>query len=66
MTLVPLMENKHTLLFDIVPLHNDALLVSFNELLRPFEEEAFWLLTKPHLHHLLDITMRAEPLHVLT
>jgi hypothetical protein len=56
----------HTLLFDIVPLHNDALLVSFNERLYPFEEEASRLLTKPCLHRLLDITMRAEPvLHVL-
>jgi hypothetical protein len=24
------------------------------------------LLTKPHLHRLLDVTTRAEPLHVLT
>jgi hypothetical protein len=31
----------HTLLFDIVPLHNDALLVSFNELLHPFERKSF-------------------------
>jgi hypothetical protein len=31
----------HVLLFDVVPLHNDALLVSFNELLRPFEKENF-------------------------
>jgi hypothetical protein len=54
------------LLFDIVPLHNDALLVLFNELLHPFEEEAFRLLMKPHLHHLLDVTMRAELLHMLT
>jgi hypothetical protein len=52
--------------FDIVPLHNDALLVSFNELLHPFEKEAFQLLTEPRLHRLLDVTMRAEPLHVLT
>jgi hypothetical protein len=44
-TSVPLMENKCTLLFDIAPLHNDALLVSFNELLHPFEKEAFQLLT---------------------
>jgi hypothetical protein len=28
------------LLFDTVPLHNDALLVSFNELLYPFEKGA--------------------------
>jgi hypothetical protein len=56
----------HMLLFDIVPLHNDALLVSFNELLHPFEREAFRVLTKPRLHRLLDVTMRAEPLHVLT
>jgi hypothetical protein len=55
------------LLFDKVPLHNDALLVSFNELLHPFEKKAFRLLTKPRLHRLLDVTMRAEPvLHVLT
>jgi hypothetical protein len=47
-------------------MHNDALLVPFNEL-HPFEEkEAFRLLTKPRLHRLLDVTMRAEPLHVLT
>jgi hypothetical protein len=45
------------LLFDTVPLHNDALLVSFNELLHPFEEEALQLLIKPHLHRLLDVTM---------
>jgi hypothetical protein len=56
----------HMLLFDIVPLHYDALLVSFDELLQPFEKEAFRLLTKPHLHHLLDVTMRAELLYVLT
>jgi hypothetical protein len=31
----------HMLLFDIVPLHNDALLVSFNELLHPFEKKLF-------------------------
>jgi hypothetical protein len=49
------------LLFDIVTLHNVALLVLFNELLHPFEKEAFWLLTKPHLHRLLDVTMQAEP-----
>jgi hypothetical protein len=55
------------LLFDIVHLHNDALLVSFNELLYPFEKEAFRLLTKTRLHRLLDVTMRAEPvLHLLT
>jgi hypothetical protein len=54
------------LLFDIVPLHNDAILVSFNELLYPFEKEAFRLLMKPRLHRLLDVTMQAEPvLHVL-
>jgi hypothetical protein len=46
----------HVLLFGIVPLHNDALLVSFNELLHPFEK-AFRLLTKPRLHRLLDVTM---------
>jgi hypothetical protein len=45
------------LLFDIVPLHNDALLVSFNELLYPFESEAFHLLAKPRLYRLLDVTM---------
>jgi hypothetical protein len=56
----------HMLLFDIVPLHNDALLVSFNELLHPFKKETYWLLTKPRLLRLLDATMRAEPvLHVL-
>jgi hypothetical protein len=56
----------HMLLFDIVPLHNDTLLVSFNELLYPFEK-AFRLLTKTRLHRLLDVTMRAEPvLHVPT
>jgi hypothetical protein len=61
------MENNCTLLFDIVPRHTDALLVSFNNLLYPFEKEAFRFLTKPHLHRLLDVTMRAEPvLHVLT
>jgi hypothetical protein len=49
------------LLFDIVTLHNDALLVSFNELLYPFEKEAFCLLKKSRLHCLLDVTMRAEP-----
>jgi hypothetical protein len=55
------------LLFDIVPLHNDALLVSFNKLLYPFEKEAFRLLMKPHLHCLLGVTMQAEPvLHELT
>jgi hypothetical protein len=55
------------LLFDIVLLHNDALLVSFNKLHYPFEKEAFRLLMKPRLHRLLDVTMRAEPvLHVLT
>jgi hypothetical protein len=48
----------HMLLFDIVPMHNDAFLVSFNEL-HPFE--AFRLLTKPRLHRLMDITMRAKP-----
>jgi hypothetical protein len=58
----------HMLLFNIVPLHTDALLVSFNELLYPFEKKkTFRLLTKPRLHRLLDVTMRAEPmLHVLT
>jgi hypothetical protein len=55
------------LLFGIDLLHNDALLVAFNKLLYPFEKEAFRLLTKSHLHHLLDVTMHAEPvLHVLT
>jgi hypothetical protein len=49
--------NKCTLLFDIVPLHNDALLVPFNKLLHPFEKEAFRLLTKPRLHRLLDVAM---------
>jgi hypothetical protein len=53
------------LLFDTVPLRNDAFLVSFNELY-PFEKEGFRLLTKPHLHRLLVVTMRAKPvLHVL-
>jgi hypothetical protein len=57
----------HMLLFDIVPLHNVALLVSFNEFLYPFEKAAFRLLTKPRLHRLLDVTIRVEPmLHVLT
>jgi hypothetical protein len=56
----------HVLLFDIVPLHNDALLVSFNELLYLFEKEAFRLLTKPRLHRLLDVTKRAELLLLLT
>jgi hypothetical protein len=45
------------LLFDIVPLHNVALLVSLNEHLYPFEKEAFQLLTKPRLHRLLDVTI---------
>jgi hypothetical protein len=55
------------LLFDIVPLHNDALLVSFKELLHPFEKQAFRLLMMPRLHRLLDVTMQAESLlHVLT
>jgi hypothetical protein len=54
------------LLFDIVPLQNGALLVLFNELLRPYKKEAFQMLTKSRLHRLLDITMRAELLHVLT
>jgi hypothetical protein len=49
------------LLFDIVPLHNDALLVSFNELLHPYEKEAFRLLMMLCLHRLLDVTMQAEP-----
>jgi hypothetical protein len=53
------------LLFDIVPLHNDALLLLFSELLYPFENEAFQLLMKLHLHRLLDVTMRAKPLHML-
>jgi hypothetical protein len=56
----------HMLLFDVVPLHNDALLVSFSELPDLFEKEAFRLLTKPRLHRVLDVTMRAQPLHVLT
>jgi hypothetical protein len=43
------------LLFDIAPLHNDALLVSFNELLHPFEKEAPRLLTKSRVHRLLDV-----------
>jgi hypothetical protein len=51
----------HMLLFDEVPLHNDALLVSFNELLHLFEKETFRLLMKPRLHRLLYVTMRAEP-----
>jgi hypothetical protein len=33
-------EQMLMLLFDIVPLHNDALLVSFNKLLYAFEKEA--------------------------
>jgi hypothetical protein len=37
-------------------MHNDALLVSFSELLHLFEKEAFRLLTKPRLHRLLDVT----------
>jgi hypothetical protein len=53
------------LLFDIVDAHKDAHLVSFNELLRPFQK-GFRLLTKPCLHCLLDVIMRAEPLHMLT
>jgi hypothetical protein len=56
----------HILHFDIVPLHNNALLISFNELLQPFEKQAFRFLTKSRLHRLLDVTMRTEPLHVLT
>jgi hypothetical protein len=60
-------EQMHMLLFGIVPLHNDALLVSFNEFLYLFEKEAFQLLMKPCLHRLLDVTMQAEPvLHMLT
>jgi hypothetical protein len=47
----------HMLLFDIVPLHNDALPVSFNELLYPFEKESRRLLRKPRLHRLLDVTV---------
>jgi hypothetical protein len=31
----------HMLLLDIVPLHNDALLVLFNELLYPFKKKRF-------------------------
>jgi hypothetical protein len=50
------------LLFDIGRLHNDALLVSFKELLHPFEK-AFQLLMKSRLHRLLDVTMRAEPIY---
>jgi hypothetical protein len=45
------------LLFHIVPLHNDTLLILFNELLHPTEKEAFRLLTKPRLYLLLDVTM---------
>jgi hypothetical protein len=57
----------HLLLFDIVPLHSDALVVSFNELLYPLKKEAFRLLMKPRLHRFLDVTMQAKPvLHVLT
>jgi hypothetical protein len=41
----------------MVPLHNDAFLVSFNEILYLFEKEALWLLRKPRLHRLLDVTM---------
>jgi hypothetical protein len=51
----------HMLLFGVVPLHNDSLMVSFNELLHPFEKEAFRLLMKPRLHRLPDVTMRTEP-----
>jgi hypothetical protein len=51
------MENKCTLLFDMVPLHNDALLISFNELLYLFEKEALRLLMKPRLQRLLEVTM---------
>jgi hypothetical protein len=55
-------------LFDTVPMHNDALLVSFNELLYIFgRKKTFLLLTKPRLHRLLDVTMQAEPVpHVPT
>jgi hypothetical protein len=52
-----LMETKCMLLFDIAPLHSDALLVSFNEFLYPFENLGVWLLTKRRLHRLLDVTM---------
>jgi hypothetical protein len=31
----------HMLLCDVVPLHNDALLISFNELLYSFEKKSF-------------------------
>jgi hypothetical protein len=51
----------HMLLFDILPLHNDALLVPFNELLHPFEKGAFQLPTKPRLHRLL--TSPCQPNH---
>jgi hypothetical protein len=44
------------LLFEIDPLHNDALLVLFNELPYLFEK-AFLLLTKPRQHRLLDVAM---------
>lgn len=37
----------------IVSLHGDALLVSFNEVLHPFQKETVQLLTKQRLHHLL-------------
>jgi hypothetical protein len=60
-TFIDLSTQLGNLLFNIVPLHNDALLVSFKELLYPFEKEAFRLLTKPCLYRLLDFTMRAEP-----
>jgi hypothetical protein len=36
----------HMLYFDIVPLHNEALLVSFNKL-SSLQKEAFQMLTKP-------------------
>jgi hypothetical protein len=49
----------HILLFDMNPLHNEALLVSFNELHHPFEKEAFRLLTKPRLHRILDVSFQA-------
>jgi hypothetical protein len=53
-------EQMQMLIFEIVLLHNAALLVSINDLLRPFEREAFRLLTKPRLHRLLDVNMPAD------
>lgn len=46
------MTNAHITL-NIVPLHSDALLVSFNERLHPFRKETLWFFTKPCLQCLL-------------